>query len=64
MRITWIKALLDTDATPTNGQFFDMSEPLVTMLDPDNAEYKGIRRNSYIYKLMIEAGYVEKGKPQ
>lgn len=61
MRITWIKALTDNDETPVNHQFFDMSEPLVTMIDPDNAEYKGVRRNSYIYRLMVEAGYTEKG---
>lgn len=63
-RITWVKGLSDTEPTPVSGQFFDMAEPLVTMIDPDNAEYKGVRRNSYIYKLMIEAGYTEKGKPQ
>lgn len=60
MSITWIKSLSDDDDTPVNGQFFNMSEPLVTMLDPDDCEYKSIRRNSYIYRLMIEAGYVEK----
>lgn len=62
--IKWIRALSESDDTPVNSQFFDLNEPLVTMIDPDNAEYKGIRRNSYIYKLMIEAGYTEKGKPQ
>lgn len=57
--IKWIKALSDNDETPVN-KLFNLDEPIVTMIDPDGAEYPAVRRNGYLYRLMIEAGYVEK----
>ncbi len=61
-KITWIKRLDDNDETPTNHQFFDMQEPVVMMVDPYGEDQKSVRRNSYIYRLMIEAGWTEKGQ--
>lgn len=61
MNIKWIKALSDDHPTPVNGQLFDMSEPFVFMVNPEDVEdAKLVRRNSYVYRLMIEAGWIEK----
>lgn len=62
--IHWIKDLPtgDDDETPVNGQLFDMSQPFLFMVNPDDVEdAKLVRRNSYIHRLMIEAGWTEKG---
>lgn len=58
--IKWIRELSDNDDTPVNGQLFDMREPLVFMVDPYGEDKKLVRRNSYVYRLMVEAGWTEK----
>lgn len=58
--IKWIRGLSDNDETPVNHQFFDMSEPLVFMVNPDDAaDKKLVKRNSYVHRLMVEAGWAE-----